>query len=63
IRQFLESVNQGLDVYDNEISRLENQLLFLRARHERSRQKATAFRSLLSPIHRLPNELLTQIFD
>ncbi|KIK69394.1 hypothetical protein GYMLUDRAFT_237201 [Collybiopsis luxurians FD-317 M1] len=44
-------------------SRLENQLLFLRTRHERYRQKATALRSLLAPIHRLPNELLAQIFD
>ncbi|KIK69400.1 hypothetical protein GYMLUDRAFT_214537 [Collybiopsis luxurians FD-317 M1] len=63
IRQFLESVNQDLYDYDNESSRLENQLLFLRTRHERSRQKAMALRSLLAPIHRLPNELLIQTFD
>ncbi|KIK65774.1 hypothetical protein GYMLUDRAFT_159613, partial [Collybiopsis luxurians FD-317 M1] len=63
IRRCLESVNQDLDDYNNEISRLENQLVFLRTRYERAQKKAVALRSLLAPVHCLPNELLTQIFD
>ncbi|KIK69369.1 hypothetical protein GYMLUDRAFT_214495, partial [Collybiopsis luxurians FD-317 M1] len=63
IRQLLQSVYRELNDHDNEISRLENQLLFLRAQQKRVQKKATVLRSLLAPIHRLPNELLTQIFD
>ncbi|KIK69386.1 hypothetical protein GYMLUDRAFT_237193 [Collybiopsis luxurians FD-317 M1] len=62
IREFLQSVNQDCDHYGSEISRLKNQLEFLRTQHERAQQQAMALRSLLAPVHRLPNELLAQIF-
>ncbi|KIK69385.1 hypothetical protein GYMLUDRAFT_646572 [Collybiopsis luxurians FD-317 M1] len=62
IRDFIQSVNQDLDDYSNEISQLENRLVFLRAQHQRAQQQAAVLRSLLAPIHHLPNELLAQIF-
>ncbi|KIK69388.1 hypothetical protein GYMLUDRAFT_146264, partial [Collybiopsis luxurians FD-317 M1] len=62
IRDFLQSANRDLSCYDDEISRLENRLFLLRYRRERAKQYTMALRSLLSPIHRLPNELLLQIF-
>ncbi|KIK65771.1 hypothetical protein GYMLUDRAFT_240248 [Collybiopsis luxurians FD-317 M1] len=59
----LHSLDRDLDGYRDEISRLENQLQSARVRYEEAQEKAIALRSLLAPIHRLPNELLTQIFD
>ncbi|KIK69368.1 hypothetical protein GYMLUDRAFT_645945 [Collybiopsis luxurians FD-317 M1] len=63
IRLLLDSVNEELNEHDNEISRLENQLIFLRAQQKWIQKKAVVLRSLLAPIYCLPNELLTQIFD
>ncbi|KIK69367.1 hypothetical protein GYMLUDRAFT_645873 [Collybiopsis luxurians FD-317 M1] len=63
IRLLLDSVNKELNDHDDEISQLESQLLFLRAQQKRVQKKAMTLQSLLGPIYRLPNELLTRIFD
>ncbi|KIK69382.1 hypothetical protein GYMLUDRAFT_146358, partial [Collybiopsis luxurians FD-317 M1] len=56
-------LDQDLDDYSGHISRLVNQLRFLRSQRETAQKQALLLRSLLEPIHRLPNELLSQIFD
>ncbi|KIK65773.1 hypothetical protein GYMLUDRAFT_370116 [Collybiopsis luxurians FD-317 M1] len=59
----LQSLDRDLVDYRNEISRLETELQSARARYEGARKKTITLRSLLAPIHRLPNELLIYIFD
>ncbi|KAF5386390.1 hypothetical protein D9757_006691 [Collybiopsis confluens] len=62
IRQLIKAVNGEIDGYTDEISRLKSQLVLLRTRREKARNQATTLRSLFSPIHRLPSELLGGIF-
>ncbi|KIK61402.1 hypothetical protein GYMLUDRAFT_582284 [Collybiopsis luxurians FD-317 M1] len=62
VRDLVLSVQDDLGWYDDEICRLESQLLQLKSRRERARKSQQSLRSLLSPIHRLPNELLIRIF-
>ncbi|KIK69383.1 hypothetical protein GYMLUDRAFT_255901 [Collybiopsis luxurians FD-317 M1] len=63
IRGLLVSLDQDLSSYSSDIFRLENQLLFLISQREKAQEQALLLRSLLAPIHRLPNELLSRIFD
>ncbi|KAF9058921.1 hypothetical protein BDP27DRAFT_1239789, partial [Rhodocollybia butyracea] len=53
---------EDLDGYESEIHRLQIRIADIQNRRERVKTYTKHLRSLLSPIHKLPNELLTIIF-
>ncbi|KAF5386349.1 hypothetical protein D9757_006689 [Collybiopsis confluens] len=61
-RQFLELINHRIARHQLGIAQLQTQLLFLSTELERDEADATRLRSVLSPVHRLPNEVLCRIF-
>ncbi|ESK91769.1 hypothetical protein Moror_10598 [Moniliophthora roreri MCA 2997] len=62
INQFLVDGEKELQEFQVEISRLQTAILALEARREGLKQMMEKYRSLLSPIHRMPLEVLTNIF-
>ncbi|KAF9264539.1 hypothetical protein L218DRAFT_958248 [Marasmius fiardii PR-910] len=62
ISAYLNTAEKELKGYDIEINRLRETLLSLENRKERLRHRIHRYCSLLSPIHRLPAEMLTNIF-
>ncbi|KAF5343687.1 hypothetical protein D9757_010215 [Collybiopsis confluens] len=63
VASILKSVELDLEDLDAEIARLELQILFLNTLKERHREYGNQFKTLLSPIRRLPDELLCEVFD
>ncbi|KIK52700.1 hypothetical protein GYMLUDRAFT_233279, partial [Collybiopsis luxurians FD-317 M1] len=63
IKRMLLSCDRDLEDYDAELVRLQSQMLYLRAQKERLRDYRAKLRSLLSPVRKLPNELLFRIFE
>ncbi|KAF9255266.1 hypothetical protein L218DRAFT_884536, partial [Marasmius fiardii PR-910] len=61
ISQFLNDAEKELKEYQTEINRLNATILSLENKRDRLRSRITNYRSLLSPIHRLPPEILTNI--
>ncbi|KAF9069489.1 hypothetical protein BDP27DRAFT_1186687, partial [Rhodocollybia butyracea] len=59
----LQNVQRDLQDYESEIHRLESRSLFLKAQMERLQQYTSQVRSLLSPVRRVPDEILQSIFD
>ncbi|KIK52728.1 hypothetical protein GYMLUDRAFT_233298 [Collybiopsis luxurians FD-317 M1] len=55
--------DRDLEDYESEIARLQTQLVYVEAQRERLRDYRTKLRSLRSPIRRIPNEVLSRIFE
>ncbi|THU75193.1 hypothetical protein K435DRAFT_602795, partial [Dendrothele bispora CBS 962.96] len=62
ITSFLHDAEKDLDDYDTEIARLEMAISILKRKRAHLEGHITACRSLLSPIRRLPWEILTLVF-
>ncbi|KAE9409779.1 hypothetical protein BT96DRAFT_806663, partial [Gymnopus androsaceus JB14] len=62
ISQILKDIDNDLDDCASEISALEAGIAFLHSQRERLQNHKLYLSTLLSPIHCLPNELLTEIF-
>ncbi|THU86649.1 hypothetical protein K435DRAFT_683220, partial [Dendrothele bispora CBS 962.96] len=62
INQALHDAEKDLDDYDTEIARLETAISVLKYKRERLEDYVAKCRSLLSPIRRLPPEILSLIF-
>ncbi|KAE9389970.1 hypothetical protein BT96DRAFT_363518 [Gymnopus androsaceus JB14] len=62
IVKFLKDIDSEMDRYTTKISALETEIAFLNSQRQRLQSHRTSISSLLSPIHRLPNELLARIF-
>ncbi|KAF9040337.1 hypothetical protein BDP27DRAFT_1244625, partial [Rhodocollybia butyracea] len=62
IPALLSSVQKDLDDYESEIYRLQIHIADIQTRRESLRTHEENLQSLLSPIRRLPNELLTRVF-
>lgn len=58
----LSSVEKDLDDYESEIHRLQIRIVDIQNGRERLQTYAENLQLLLSPIHRLPNEILTHCF-
>ncbi|KAK7041715.1 hypothetical protein VNI00_009004 [Paramarasmius palmivorus] len=63
ISQFLLDAENEMKEYQLEISRLKASVLLLENKREGLRKKMDHYRSLLSPIHRMPTEILARIFS
>ncbi|EEB92735.1 hypothetical protein MPER_08712, partial [Moniliophthora perniciosa FA553] len=63
INQVLLDAEKELNDYDVEISRLRTAILALESRREGVKRMMDKYRSLLSPIHRMPPEILKTIFE
>ncbi|KAK7462283.1 hypothetical protein VKT23_007883 [Stygiomarasmius scandens] len=57
----LEELEEDITRQENQIFQLETRLYSLKIQNKRAKQSASRCRSLLSPIRRLPNEILTRI--
>ncbi|KAJ3749497.1 hypothetical protein DFH05DRAFT_685292 [Lentinula detonsa] len=62
VAQFIRLADDDLNGYDAEIMRLEAKVVYLKSERERLLDHQATLSSLLSPIHHLPNEILTRIF-
>ncbi|KAF5368649.1 hypothetical protein D9757_010204 [Collybiopsis confluens] len=63
IASILKSVELDLEDFDAEIARLEHRILLLNTLKERHREYGNQVKMLLSPIRKLPDELLCEVFD
>ncbi|KAJ8095190.1 hypothetical protein PM082_010412 [Marasmius tenuissimus] len=63
ISQFLLEAEREIDEYDAEISRLKDAILRLEEKRAGLGGSMEKCRSLLSPVHRLPTEILTNVFS
>ncbi|KIK55594.1 hypothetical protein GYMLUDRAFT_839372 [Collybiopsis luxurians FD-317 M1] len=54
---------RDLDDYEDELTRLESRIMFIREQKERLEEYKTKLGSLTSPIRKVPNEILDAIFD
>ncbi|KAF9077406.1 hypothetical protein BDP27DRAFT_1181295, partial [Rhodocollybia butyracea] len=59
----LQNVERDLETYDAEITRLETRKMFLAFQKERLKSYAAQVQSLLSPVRKLPSEILQRVFD
>ncbi|KAK7028995.1 hypothetical protein VNI00_008920 [Paramarasmius palmivorus] len=62
LTQFIWSAEKEMKGYEGEISRLKLAILALETKRNRLKKKIEGYRSLLSPIHQLPPEILFNIF-
>ncbi|THU75963.1 hypothetical protein K435DRAFT_706010, partial [Dendrothele bispora CBS 962.96] len=62
VKSLLHDAEKDLDNYDTEIARLETAISVLKHKRARLEGHIAKFRSLLSPIRRLPPEILGLIF-
>ncbi|KAI3621426.1 hypothetical protein WG66_006446 [Moniliophthora roreri] len=62
VSQFLHDAEMEIKGYQTEIHKLKSAILSLEHRRDGLRQKVAKYRSLLSPIHRVPPEILRHIF-
>ncbi|KAF9077380.1 hypothetical protein BDP27DRAFT_1190460, partial [Rhodocollybia butyracea] len=63
IAAILQNVARDLETYDVEIIRLETRKLFLASQKERLKTYAAQIQSLLSPVRKIPPEILHRVFD
>ncbi|KAF9065463.1 hypothetical protein BDP27DRAFT_54421 [Rhodocollybia butyracea] len=56
-------VNQDIEDCEAEVHRLQSHIMFLQNHRQRLDEYKTCLRSLMSPIRKLPNELVLRIFD
>ncbi|KAL0065736.1 hypothetical protein AAF712_007219 [Marasmius tenuissimus] len=63
VSQFLHDVELELASYHTEINRLKTAIYALETRRDRLERAAERYKSLLSPIHIVPSEILTTIFN
>ncbi|KAG7091881.1 hypothetical protein E1B28_008282 [Marasmius oreades] len=63
IFDYLNAAGKELKGYEVEINKLKVAILSLENRRDLLKNKMDGYRSLLSPIHRLPTEVLTNIFQ
>ncbi|KAJ6593063.1 hypothetical protein B0H19DRAFT_12210 [Mycena capillaripes] len=63
LQSFIEESSLELARYDTEIQRLEEALAQLKSDRASMEWYRTGCRSVFSPLHRLPTELLVEIFD
>ncbi|KAJ8083134.1 hypothetical protein PM082_009003 [Marasmius tenuissimus] len=63
VSQFLHDVELELASYHTEINRLKTAIYALETRRDRLERAAERYKSLLSPIHTVPSEILTTIFN
>ncbi|KAF9077373.1 hypothetical protein BDP27DRAFT_1312293 [Rhodocollybia butyracea] len=63
IDAILKNVVRDLDSYEAEIIRLETRKMFLVSQKERLIAYAVQVQSLLSPVRKLPSEILQRVFD
>ncbi|THU78881.1 hypothetical protein K435DRAFT_603695, partial [Dendrothele bispora CBS 962.96] len=62
VNSLLHDAEKDLDDYDTEIAQLETAISILKHKRARLEGHIAKFRSLLSPIRRLPPEILSLIF-
>ncbi|KAJ4475310.1 hypothetical protein C8J55DRAFT_517832 [Lentinula edodes] len=63
VKVLVGALDDDLRDYDNDITQLEIQLSFLKNQRTRAKNYRKFLGSLCSPFHRLPNELLGEIFQ
>ncbi|KAF5390424.1 hypothetical protein D9757_005236 [Collybiopsis confluens] len=63
VASILKNAELDLQDYEAEIDRSKARALFLTSQKEGLREYATRVKMLLSPIRRLPDELLSAVFD
>ncbi|KAK1221098.1 hypothetical protein PQX77_016145 [Marasmius sp. AFHP31] len=63
ISQFLLEAEREMDEYDAEISKLKDAILRLEEKRAGLGRSMEKCHSLLSPVHRLPTEILTNVFS
>ncbi|KAK7019722.1 hypothetical protein VNI00_017961 [Paramarasmius palmivorus] len=63
VQQLVKDTEKELQSYDVEINKLMASLASLRHKRDRTKKKLVQYRSLLSPIHRLPPEVLQRVFS
>ena len=61
-RELLEIPRQELSKTKADIAHLEAQLALLKVRREKSERSMNDFQTILSPVRRLPDDLLNEIF-
>ncbi|KAJ8083156.1 hypothetical protein PM082_009025 [Marasmius tenuissimus] len=62
VSQFLRDTESELDGYQAEIHRLQTAIYAIESKRDRLRKTAELYKTLLSPIHAMPSEILTIIF-
>ncbi|EEB92038.1 hypothetical protein MPER_09507 [Moniliophthora perniciosa FA553] len=60
--QFLNDAEADLKAYQNEILKLKAAMVSLENKRDGLKKKIAKYRTLLSPVHRMPNEVLGIIF-
>ncbi|KAF9266659.1 hypothetical protein L218DRAFT_829694, partial [Marasmius fiardii PR-910] len=63
ISQYLVDAEADLKAYQDEINGLKTRLIVLETRRDSLKEVIENYRSLLSPIRRMPSEILTRIFS
>ncbi|KAF9263882.1 hypothetical protein L218DRAFT_841500, partial [Marasmius fiardii PR-910] len=63
ISQYLVDAEADLKAYQDEINGLKTRLIVLETRRDSLKEVIGNYRSLLSPIRRMPSEILTRIFS
>ncbi|KAG7095865.1 hypothetical protein E1B28_006557 [Marasmius oreades] len=62
VSQYLKDANKELEEYEAEINRLQTAIYAVESKRDRLKRTAGLYRSLLSPIHAIPSEILNLIF-
>ncbi|KAE9391374.1 hypothetical protein BT96DRAFT_776239, partial [Gymnopus androsaceus JB14] len=63
ISAILLEARRDLEDYEKELHRLESRRIFVAAQQERLREFMSQTHSLLSPVRKIPDEVLRQVFD
>ncbi|KAG7093378.1 hypothetical protein E1B28_007058 [Marasmius oreades] len=63
VSQCLLDAETDLKVYQAEIDRLKAKIMVLETRRDGLKERITKYRSLMSPVHRMPPEILTHILS
>ncbi|CAA7263770.1 unnamed protein product [Cyclocybe aegerita] len=63
IKQYVSTINKKLSDYDTQIANLEATLLDLQKKRNDLQQVGQAHEALISPVRRLPTEILQMIFE
>ncbi|KIK54102.1 hypothetical protein GYMLUDRAFT_249856 [Collybiopsis luxurians FD-317 M1] len=63
IEDALDSVDKDIAEYESEILLLQSRIVYIKTHQKRLREHSAKLRSLRSPIRRLPNEVLSPIFN
>ncbi|KAK7041950.1 hypothetical protein VNI00_008932 [Paramarasmius palmivorus] len=62
VNQFLIDAERALNEYEIDIKKHKAAIIALEGKHSQLKKKADKYRSLLSPVHRIPPEVLARIF-